>query len=133
MLAASDVQAARTAAAELLEIAVALDAPLLRAVAAHAQGAVLLAEGDARAALDALRHAWTAWRELGAPYEAARIGVLIGLACREVGDKDAVEMELDAAGSPRARCRCSASWRPVRPTARSPTSFSSARRPWLAT
>lgn len=97
MLAASDVPMARAAAAELSEIAAALDAPLLRAVAAHAQGAVLLAEGDARATLDALRHAWTAWRELEAPYEAARVRVLIGLACREVGDKDAAEMELDAA------------------------------------
>jgi DNA-binding NarL/FixJ family response regulator len=97
MLAANDVPAAHTATAELVEIAAALDAPLLRAVAAHAQGAVLLAEGDARVALDAMRHAWTAWRELGAPYEAARVRVLIGLACREVGDKDAAEMELDAA------------------------------------
>jgi len=97
MLAANDVPAAHTATAELVEIAAALDAPLLHAVATHAQGAVLLAEGDARVALDAMRHAWTAWRELGAPYEAARVRVLIGLACREVGDKDAAEMELDAA------------------------------------
>ena len=49
-------------------------------MAAHANGAVLLAEGDARAALAPLRRAWTAWRELEAPYEAARVRVLIGLA-----------------------------------------------------
>ena len=74
-----------------------LDAPLLRAVAAHATGAVLLAEGDGRAALTALRHAWAAWQEIEAPYEAARVRVLIGLACRALGDDDTAEMELDAA------------------------------------
>ena len=97
MLAADDVPAARAAADELSEIAADLDAPLLRALAAHAQGAVLLAEGDARAALGALRRAWTAWQELEAPYEAARVRVLIGLACRQLGDEDTAEMELDAA------------------------------------
>ena len=34
---------------------------------------------------------------LGAPYEAARARVLIALACRELGDADAGELELDAA------------------------------------
>ena len=65
MLAAGDVRAARAAADELAAIAADLDAPLLRAVAAHAAGAVLLAEGDARAALGALRPAWTAWQDSG--------------------------------------------------------------------
>ena len=97
MLAADDVRAARAAADELSEIAAGLDAPLLGAIAAHAQGAVLLVEGDARAACDALRRAWTAWQELEAPYEAARVRVLIGLACRGLGDEDTAEMELDAA------------------------------------
>ena len=41
--------------------------------------------------------AWRAWRELGAPYEAARARVLIGLACRTLGDEDAAAMELEAA------------------------------------
>jgi DNA-binding CsgD family transcriptional regulator len=66
-------------------------------VAAHAQGAVLLGEGDARAALQHLRHAWMAWQDLEVPYEAARVRVLIGLACRKLGDEDGAEMELDAA------------------------------------
>jgi DNA-binding NarL/FixJ family response regulator len=39
------------------------------------------------------------WREIGAPYEAARVRVLIGLACRSFGDDDSAEMELDAARS----------------------------------
>jgi DNA-binding CsgD family transcriptional regulator len=54
-------------------------------------------EGDARAALAVLRGAWTAWQELEAPYEAARVRVLLGLACRELGDQEGAELELDAA------------------------------------
>ena len=66
-------------------------------MAARAQGAVALAEGDARAALASLRHASTAWQELEAPYEAGRVRVLIGLASRRLGDVDTAEMEFDAA------------------------------------
>ena len=94
-------RAARAAADEPSEIADDLDAPCY-ALAAHAQGAVLLLEGDARAALGALRHAWAAWQELEVPYEAARVRVLIGLACRQLGDEDTALMELDAARGLRA-------------------------------
>jgi DNA-binding CsgD family transcriptional regulator len=97
LLAAGDVHAARAGADELAQLADDLGGPLLGAVAAHAQGAVLLGEGDARAALQALRPAWTAWQDLEVPYEAARVRVLIGLACRQLGDQDGAEMELDAA------------------------------------
>jgi DNA-binding NarL/FixJ family response regulator len=97
VLAADDVSAARTAAGQLSEIATDLGMLLLQAVAAHATGAVLLAEGDPRAALATLRRAWTAWQELQAPYEAARARVLMGLACRALGDTDTAELELDAA------------------------------------
>jgi DNA-binding CsgD family transcriptional regulator len=97
MLAAHDVVAARVAADELSAIAGDLGAPLLGAVAAHAQGAVLLGEGDPSAALAALRRAWMAWQELEVPYEAARVRVLLGLACRQLGDQEGAELELDAA------------------------------------
>ncbi len=97
LLASGDVDAARAAADELSEIASNLDAPLLRAAAAHSQGAVLLAEEDAPAALAALRDAGAAWQELEAPCEAARVRVLVGLACRRLGDEDTAAMELDAA------------------------------------
>ncbi len=97
MLAASDVPAARAGADELARIAERLEAPLLRAMAAHANGATLLAEGDARPALTALRTAWTAWQDIEAPYEAARVRVLIALACRALGDRDTAQVELDAA------------------------------------
>ncbi|HEV2872117.1 MAG TPA: LuxR C-terminal-related transcriptional regulator, partial [Actinomycetota bacterium] len=69
----------------------------LVAAADQARGAVRLAEGEAVAAVAVLRGAWRAWRELEAPYEAARSRVLIGLACRELGDQDAAAMELAAA------------------------------------
>jgi ATP/maltotriose-dependent transcriptional regulator MalT len=97
MLAAGDLQAAREAADELTGIAERYDTLALRAVADHARGAVLLAEGDARAAVVALRGAWQAWRELEAPFEAARVRVLVGLGCRALGDEEAAAMELEAA------------------------------------
>ena len=97
MVAAGDVLAARAAADELSELAADLDAPLLHALATDAEGAVLLLEGDAQAAHGRLRDAWTAWQELEVPYEAARTRVLIALACRQLGDTEAAEMELDAA------------------------------------
>ena len=122
-LAVDDVGAARAAADELSHIAADLDAPLLKAVAARATGAVLLAEGDARAACDTLRRAWTAWRELEAPYEAARVRVLVGLACRALGDEDTAGMELDA-----ARDGLRAAWAP-RPTWRAWIRLSGGRRP----
>ena len=96
-LAADDLAAARAAADELAGIAVDIDAPFLNAVSAHATGAALLAEGDARAACDTLRRAWTGLSELNAPYEAARAQFLIGLACHKLGDADTAEMELDSA------------------------------------
>ncbi|HEU5160036.1 MAG TPA: LuxR C-terminal-related transcriptional regulator [Streptosporangiaceae bacterium] len=98
MLAVGDVPAARAAADDLAGIAADLDAPQLQATAATARGAVLVATGaDALGALAALRRAWAAWRELDAPYEAARVRVLIGLACRALGDEDTAQMEFDAA------------------------------------
>lgn len=97
MLAAGDVASARQGADELCEIAAVLDALFLHALAAHATAAVLLAEGEARAALPVLRKAWAAWRDLEAPYEAARVRLLIGLACEALGDRDTAEMEIDAA------------------------------------
>jgi DNA-binding NarL/FixJ family response regulator len=72
---------------------------LLDAVAAHARGAVLLAEQEPRAALEALRAACRAWQDVEAPYEAAEVRVLIAEACRALGDADTADLELDAARS----------------------------------
>lgn len=97
MLAARDIAAARDAADELAAIATRRDSPYLRALGDHANGAVLLAEGDAKGAMSALRQAWSGWQELDTPYEAARVRVLLGCCSRELGDEEAAAMEFDAA------------------------------------
>ena len=97
MLAAGDRDAARRGARELGEIAATLDIAILRAIAAHADGAVRLADGDARGALEPLRSAFAVWQQVGAPYLAARIRVLIGTACRSLGDEDGADLAFDAA------------------------------------
>jgi DNA-binding NarL/FixJ family response regulator len=97
MLVANEIQTARDATDELFEIAADVGVPLLLAVAAYAEGAVLLAEKEPRAALDALQNARKRWHELEVPYETARARALIGLTLRELGDQDSAAMELDAA------------------------------------
>jgi DNA-binding NarL/FixJ family response regulator len=69
----------------------------LAVMAAGAKGALLVAREEPREALIALRPAMEGWQRLGAPYEEARTRVLIALACREVGDHDTAELELDTA------------------------------------
>lgn len=98
-LAAGDVGAARTAATELDKLAEVGSMPMAQAMSHQAAGAVLLEEGDARAALTRLRRAWRIWLELDAPYEAARCRGLAGRACRKLGDEDTALMEFDAARS----------------------------------
>lgn len=99
MLAAGDLPEARSACGELSEIAERFDpdAGVLAAIAAHARGAVALAEGDTHAALGALRRAFEGWRVAEAPYEAARVRVLVGQACRALGDDEGAALELGAA------------------------------------
>jgi DNA-binding CsgD family transcriptional regulator len=99
MLETGDVRAARTAADELAGIAAQFDAPYLHAVADDSSGAVLVAEGCPEAALRVLRRAQRVWRELEAPHRAARVRLLIGVACRELGDGASAELEFEAARS----------------------------------
>ena len=96
-LAAGDIQEARGACSELSETAEWFGTSVLSAMAAETRGALELAEGDMGAALLSLRPACTVWQDLGAPYAAARVRVLIGMACRAVGDSDGAEIELSAA------------------------------------
>jgi ATP/maltotriose-dependent transcriptional regulator MalT len=97
MLGVADVEEARSACRELEEITTGHSSTMLNAIVAHARGAVDLAEGDTRAALVVLRRAWQEWQELEAPYEAARVRVLIALASRQLGDEDTAQMELGSA------------------------------------
>ena len=71
--------------------------PMLQAVADQSVGAELLAERDARGALNPLHQARTLWLELDAPYEAARCRVLTGRAWHALGDEDAALMEFETA------------------------------------
>jgi len=94
LLATGDLAAARTASEELAAIAGrASSSEMLRGLARHAQGAVLVAEGDPVAALAQLRNAASAWQALHMPYEGARTGVLVGLACAAMGDRMAADIE----------------------------------------
>jgi len=99
MLAAGDVPEARNACRELEEIARSIDSGVPGAIAAEACGAVDLAEGNAQAALGSLRRAFEVWQRIEAPYAAARVRVLIGLACHALGDEDGAGLEIDAAKS----------------------------------
>jgi ATP/maltotriose-dependent transcriptional regulator MalT len=98
MLAAGELEEARRASRELEELTEGQEGSVLATVCSQTRAAVAVAEGDPWAALAAAREARQVWQELGAPYETARARVLIALACRELGDADTEEMELDAAG-----------------------------------
>jgi DNA-binding NarL/FixJ family response regulator len=93
------VDRARDACTELEQVAARYGTPALSALAAQARGAVELADGHAAAALVALRQAFETWRVLEAPYEAARVRVLLARACRALGDEEACELECVAARS----------------------------------
>jgi DNA-binding CsgD family transcriptional regulator len=98
-LSMGDIEEARIARDELRELADAFDSDVLRAVVAQADGAIALAESDARMALDPLRSAFDQWQRLEAPYEAARVRVLLGQACRALGDEETAALEHKAARS----------------------------------
>ncbi|MFN7996277.1 MAG: LuxR C-terminal-related transcriptional regulator [Bryobacteraceae bacterium] len=96
-LAANDIPAARAAANEIAAIAASLRARLLDAISGTCTAAVLLAEGDPRTSAARLRESLVLWRDLGAPYEAARVRVLLAQACRQQGNNDTAELELKEA------------------------------------
>lgn len=97
MLAADDLAAAREACEELERAARSFDSAVLGAMAAQARGALELAAGEPRASLAPLRRAFQAWQSIDAPYLAARTRVLLGEACRALGDEDGAKLELAAA------------------------------------
>jgi DNA-binding CsgD family transcriptional regulator len=99
MLAAGDIDSARQATAELAGIAAVYPTAGVQAELAAARGAVALSEGDPAAALPLLRSASRAWREIDVPHAVATVSVLLGLACRAVGDEDAAQLELESARS----------------------------------
>jgi DNA-binding CsgD family transcriptional regulator len=97
MLAVNDLEEARKSCDELDGVARQLEMDVVQAMSLHARGALLVAQGSAQAALPPLRQAFTIWQQVGAPYIAARVRVLLGRACRALGDEDGASLELGAA------------------------------------
>jgi DNA-binding CsgD family transcriptional regulator len=97
LTAIDDLATARVAADELSRMREQFPAPAVRAMAAQGTGAVDLAGGDLRASLTSLREAWMLWQELEVPYQAARVRVLIGAVCQQLGDHVAAGFEFGGA------------------------------------
>lgn len=97
MVATASIKEARAASDDLVRVADRLGTDELGAMAMYAVGSVELAEGNAAVALGSLRRAFELWRRVDAPYESARVRLLIGKACHFVGDEEAGELELEAA------------------------------------
>jgi len=103
LLASGDLAQAVAACDQLASCAKQRASGLLDAVVDEWRGAVLLAQGDARAAVAALRRAFEAWQALEAPYESARLRVLVARACRALGDHESATLEFEAARDAFAR------------------------------
>lgn len=99
LLAIGDLEGARVASHDLEEIAAGMRSGILDAIASHARGAIRLAEGDAQGALEPLRNAFSIWQQVGAPYLAARLRVLLASALGALGDEEGAGLERDAARS----------------------------------
>ncbi|MET0782329.1 MAG: response regulator transcription factor [Microbacterium sp.] len=103
MLAAGEIEEAERDLEELARIGDTFPTAAVRAESAIARAAVDLAEGRPADALPLLRAASATWRELDAPYETAKVSVLIASACRDLSDEEAAEFELRSAADAFAR------------------------------
>jgi len=61
--------------------------PAILAAATSAQGAILLAEGDAANAIERLTRSMDLWRDANAPYDRARTRAMLARALFEQGDE----------------------------------------------
>ena len=82
MLAAGDVEDARDACRELEEIARSFDTGVPERWPRRRAGRWTSPKATREAALGSLRRAFELWQRIEAPYAAARVRELIGLACR---------------------------------------------------
>jgi class 3 adenylate cyclase len=98
-IAAGDLDTADGAATELEAIAEQYGSTAIRASAASARGAVLLAKGDLPLATDALIRGRHLWQVVGAPYEVARVREDLASAYQAAGQDTDALMELEAARS----------------------------------
>jgi class 3 adenylate cyclase len=96
-LAAGDLDSVAQHVAELEQIAGSFRTTAVIATAEHSRGLLLLAQGDATAALTRQHYAVELWHELGAPYEASRARTALGEALRADGDEAAARLEFESA------------------------------------
>jgi ATP/maltotriose-dependent transcriptional regulator MalT len=97
LLAVGEADEAEAAAGELRDLAATNRTPVVLALGQRAEASVRLARGDAAEALPLLRDSLATWVRNRAPYEEARTRVLLGDACRALGDRESADRELDAA------------------------------------
>jgi ATP/maltotriose-dependent transcriptional regulator MalT len=96
-IAANDMATASAAADDLDAVADAYQSSGLRAAAKRSRGSVLLATGQTEEALSILRDACSGWAELEAPYDCAKVRLLLARGYRQLGDVESADRELDAA------------------------------------
>jgi tetratricopeptide (TPR) repeat protein/predicted Ser/Thr protein kinase len=96
-LVGDDDVTARSRADELVTLAERFESSVFSAHAAHAAGAVSLAEGDVETALTMLSTALENWQTVNMPYEEARTRVCMAIAYWKEGESDLAELEALAA------------------------------------
>ena len=96
-LAAGHIGAAATAAARVEQIRDRFRTPGIVAWADQARGAVLLAQGEATNAVPLLSLAAAQFTRMGAPYDAATVGLTLAAAHRDLGDADEAQAHERAA------------------------------------
>jgi len=96
-LAQGDLETAERATAEMEQIADDFGTHALRAAASAARGELVMRRGNHAGAIAILERARRLWQETDAPYETARVRVLLAEAHLATGDRDAAALELQAA------------------------------------
>jgi tetratricopeptide (TPR) repeat protein len=96
-VAAGEAGTARAAAARLTVIAGTFQSRALLAAGALARARVALAEDDAARAVGECEHALAGWLEIGAPYETARVRLVLAGALRALGREPRADLEERAA------------------------------------
>lgn len=102
-LAAGDVDRAHAAADELARLAEDYPTVAMQAAATESRGRVQLAGGEAREAVRSLKAALRRWAEVNAPYDLARVRLVLAEALRAAGDEATALEELNTARDALAR------------------------------
>lgn len=97
LLAVGALDEARAASRELAQVAAGFRTDALAALAWETGAALQLAESRAQDMPGPLRRAFAVWRQLGAPFAAARLRVALARACVALGDAEGARLELEAA------------------------------------